>query len=83
MSEEVGEDEDIVLSELSDILKSITVKNHREYYHDALQHREELFSMFDLGFGTWSIWFVVPFRSRLYFQWCSHGSYYLYEEADD
>ena len=29
--------------------ESITVKNHREYYHDALEHREELFTLFNLG----------------------------------
>jgi arginine decarboxylase len=39
-----------VIVELSDILRSINVKNHREYYHDALQHRDELFSLFDLGY---------------------------------
>jgi len=34
---------------LSDLRESITVKNYREYYHDALEHREELFTLFNLG----------------------------------
>ena len=29
--------------------ESINAKNHREYYHDALENREELFTMFNLG----------------------------------
>ena len=35
--------------ELGDLRESITVKNYREYYHDALEHREELFTLFNLG----------------------------------
>ncbi|MEJ7861260.1 MAG: biosynthetic arginine decarboxylase [Pyrinomonadaceae bacterium] len=38
-----------VVKELFDLRKSITAKNYREYYHDALEHREELFTMFNLG----------------------------------
>ncbi|HEY9247414.1 MAG TPA: hypothetical protein VIO11_11250, partial [Candidatus Methanoperedens sp.] len=30
-------------------LKEINIKNYVEYYHDALQHREELLSLFNLG----------------------------------
>ena len=37
------------LLELGDLRASITVKNYREYYHDALEHREELFTLFNLG----------------------------------
>lgn len=38
------------LKEMTDILAEIGVKNFREYYHDALQRRDELFSLFDLGY---------------------------------
>ncbi|CAN5598138.1 biosynthetic arginine decarboxylase [soil metagenome] len=38
-----------VVKELHDLRKNITAKNYREYYHDALEHREELFTMFNLG----------------------------------
>ncbi|MGI8640104.1 MAG: biosynthetic arginine decarboxylase, partial [Pyrinomonadaceae bacterium] len=38
-----------VVKELHDLRESITAKNYREYYHDALEHREELFTMFNLG----------------------------------
>lgn len=42
-------DDPQVVKELFDLRDSINVKNHREYYHDALEHREELFTMFNLG----------------------------------
>ncbi len=45
----LDEDEPQVVKELHDLRKSITAKNYREYYHDALEHREELFTMFNLG----------------------------------
>jgi arginine decarboxylase len=38
-----------VVVELADLCETITVKNYREYYHDAIEHREELFTMFNLG----------------------------------
>jgi arginine decarboxylase len=34
---------------LFDLRETITAKNYREYYHDALENREELFTMFNLG----------------------------------
>lgn len=46
------EDAPQTVVELYDLRESITVKNHREYYHDALQHRDELFTMFNLGLIT-------------------------------
>ena len=45
----LGEDAPQTVVELYDLRKTITIKNHREYYHDALEHREELFTMFNLG----------------------------------
>jgi len=46
---EIDDDDPQVITELGDLRKSITVKNYREYYHDALEHREELFTLFNLG----------------------------------
>jgi arginine decarboxylase len=40
----------VVVDDLLDILKNMSVKNFREYYHDALEHRDELSSMFNLGY---------------------------------
>jgi arginine decarboxylase len=56
-------DSEVVL-EMVDLHKNITQKNFREYYHDALQHREELQSLFNLGYlnlqnrahGEWLFW---------------------------
>ncbi|MBU4075657.1 MAG: biosynthetic arginine decarboxylase [Euryarchaeota archaeon] len=42
-------DEPHIVKELYDGLKEINIKNYIEYYHDALQHREELLSLFNLG----------------------------------
>jgi arginine decarboxylase len=39
-----------VLRELKEMLDGMTRKNHREYYHDALEKREELYGLFDLGY---------------------------------
>lgn len=49
---EIGEADPQVVIELGDLRETITVKNYREYYHDALEHREELFTMFNLGLIT-------------------------------
>ncbi|MBK8231105.1 MAG: biosynthetic arginine decarboxylase [Candidatus Eisenbacteria bacterium] len=38
------------LTEMREISREISVKNFREYFHDAIQQREELFSLFDLGY---------------------------------
>jgi arginine decarboxylase len=46
---ELDEDDPQVVIELSELREAITIKNHREYYHDALEHREELFTLFNLG----------------------------------
>jgi arginine decarboxylase len=46
---EIEEDDPQVVIELADLRGTITIKNYREYYHDALEHREELFTMFNLG----------------------------------
>ncbi len=38
-----------IIRELYDGWREINIKNYEEYYHDALQHREELLSLFNLG----------------------------------
>ncbi|MBK8148937.1 MAG: biosynthetic arginine decarboxylase [Acidobacteria bacterium] len=42
-------DDPQVVKELYDLRETVNGKNYREYYHDALEHREELFQMFNLG----------------------------------
>ncbi len=46
---EIDEDDPQVITELGDLRESITVKNYREFYHDALEHRDEMFTLFNLG----------------------------------
>ena len=46
---EIDEDDPQVVTELGELRESVTVKNYREYYHDALEHRDELFTLFNLG----------------------------------
>jgi arginine decarboxylase len=46
---EIDEDDPQVVVELGDLRETISVKNYREYYHDALEHRDELFTLFNLG----------------------------------
>ncbi len=46
---EVDDDDPQVVTELADLRETITVKNYREFYHDALEHRDELFTLFNLG----------------------------------
>ncbi|MCC6327602.1 MAG: biosynthetic arginine decarboxylase [Acidobacteria bacterium] len=48
----IDEEDPPVVRELHDLRETINAKNYREYYHDALEHREELFTMFDLGLIT-------------------------------
>jgi arginine decarboxylase len=43
-----GDDPQVVI-ELKDLVENINSKNFREYYHDALEHKEELFTLFNLG----------------------------------
>lgn len=48
----IAKDDPEVVKELHDLRETINAKNYREYYHDALEHREELFTMFNLGLIT-------------------------------
>jgi arginine decarboxylase len=45
----ITSDDPPVVRELHDLRESINGKNYGEYYHDALENREELFTMFNLG----------------------------------
>ncbi|MGH9914959.1 MAG: biosynthetic arginine decarboxylase, partial [Pyrinomonadaceae bacterium] len=45
----IDEDDPQVVIELADLRETITSKTYREYYHDALEHRDELFTLFNLG----------------------------------
>lgn len=45
----VDNDDPQVVRELHDLRETINGKNYREYYHDALENRDELFTMFNLG----------------------------------
>jgi arginine decarboxylase len=40
-----------VVKDMEQIVKNMDLKTFREYYHDALQLREELFTLFDLGYA--------------------------------
>ncbi|MDX1389282.1 MAG: biosynthetic arginine decarboxylase, partial [Acidobacteriota bacterium] len=42
-------DEDQVVLDLSEVARNINVKNYREFYHDALEYRDLLYSRFNLG----------------------------------
>ena len=42
-------DDPPIVHELRDLCETINAKNYREYYHDALENRDELFTMFNLG----------------------------------
>src|ERR671938_1141649 len=46
---EIDDDDPQVVIELGELREAISPKNYREYYHDALEHRDELFTLFNLG----------------------------------
>lgn len=82
----IDEDDPQVVVELGDLRETISVKNYREYYHDALEHREELFTLFNLGLisledrakGEVLFWDVCE-RADKYAQQAK----YISEEFDD
>lgn len=45
----IDEDDPQVITELKDLCDSINGKNYFEYYHDALEHKDELHTQFNLG----------------------------------
>jgi arginine decarboxylase len=38
-----------VVADLAEVERTINVKNHREYYHDSLEYRDQMYSLFALG----------------------------------
>jgi len=38
-----------VIQDLAEIERTIHVKNYREFYHDALEYRDQMYSLFNLG----------------------------------
>lgn len=46
---DVTDDDPQVVTELKALYDEITAKNYREYYHDALDHKDELHTQFNLG----------------------------------
>ena len=83
---EIDEDDPQVVIELGELREAITIKNYREYYHDALEHREELFTLFNLGLisledrakGEVLFWDVCERADRY-----AQQSKYVPEEFDD
>jgi arginine decarboxylase len=45
----VDADDPQVIIELKQLCDGVNAKNYREYYHDALEHKDELHMQFDLG----------------------------------
>jgi len=38
-----------IVQDLADAAKKISVKNYREFYHDAVEYRDQMYSLFNLG----------------------------------
>ncbi len=38
-----------VVEDLAEVARNITVKNYREFYHDAIEYRDQMYSLFNLG----------------------------------
>jgi arginine decarboxylase len=45
----IDADDPQVITELKDLCETINGKNYAEYYHDALEHKDELHTQFNLG----------------------------------
>lgn len=45
----VDADDPQVITELKELCDRVNAKNYREYYHDALEHKDELHTQFNLG----------------------------------
>ena len=45
----IDDDDPQVITELKDLCDGINGKNYAEYYHDALEHKDELHTQFNLG----------------------------------
>jgi arginine decarboxylase len=38
-----------VVQDLAEVARKISVKNYREFYHDAIEYRDQVYSLFNLG----------------------------------
>jgi arginine decarboxylase len=38
-----------VVQDLAEVARKISVKNYREFYHDAVEYRDQMYSLFNLG----------------------------------
>ncbi len=38
-----------VVQDLAEVARKISVKNYREFYHDAIEYRDQMYSLFNLG----------------------------------
>jgi arginine decarboxylase len=45
----IDEDDGQVIVELKELYENISIKNYREYYHDALERKDDLHTQFNLG----------------------------------
>ena len=83
---QIGVDDPQIVRELHDLRETINGKNYREYYHDALENRDELFTMFNLG--------LIPLEAKgkgevLFWDICESADQfaqqkkYVAEEFDD
>lgn len=64
------EDMPTQLAALDELAREISVKNFREYYHDALEVRTEILTLFDLGFVS------LEYKARaeqLFYEVCRHA----------
>jgi arginine decarboxylase len=83
---EIDDDDPQVVTELGDLRETIGPKNYREYYHDALEHRDELFTLFNLGLisledrakGEVLFWDVCERADKF-----AQAAEYVSEEFDD
>ncbi|MFQ3638562.1 MAG: biosynthetic arginine decarboxylase, partial [Chloracidobacterium sp.] len=48
-SVKVDDDDPQVIVELKDLCMGINSKNYAEYYHDAIEHKDEMYTLFNLG----------------------------------
>jgi len=48
-SVKVDDNDPQVIVELKDLCMGINSKNYAEYYHDAIEHKDELYTLFNLG----------------------------------
>ena len=48
----ISGDEHAVIDDMHHVAQAITVKNYREYYHDAIEYRDQMYQLFNLGLLT-------------------------------